>query len=562
MKISIRDYRGIARADIDLSGLTLVAGRNGAGKSAIAEAAAAVLTGQTLPVSGITKSGAGALVREGAPMGEVTLARDDANIANVKWPSAQYATDGTPPTATTHAAGLVSVLDVDARKRAAALIQYLGAEPTRDDLALALRDSGITETAIDVIWKTIEGNPGGWDDAHERARSTGQKLKGRWEQATGENYGSRKAESWCPPDWEDDLATKTADDLAVPVTLAHEFLETAIAGQAIDGAKRKVLEESAARAPALAETVERLDRERTGAFSASANANIELRTLSSSAASPPVQPCPHCRGDLVVVDGRITKPDFDIIDREESARRESAIAGKRREVEDLHARYAADDKSWSAARHDLDQANADAKTLREMPTMAPSAPGAVERHREEVRRAEARMAAFQAKEAADRIHETIASNQAIIAALAPDGLRKQRLIRMLREFNEERLRPLCAIAGWREIAITPTLDVTLDGRAYVLLSASERYRCRVVLAMAMAGIDGSAALILDAADILDRAGRNGLFRLARRSAAVPVLVCMTLGREEAERLAASGRVSVYWLEEGMASPVAALRHAA
>ena len=121
---------------------------------------------------------------------------------------------------------------------------------------------------------------------------------------------------------------------------------------------------------------------------------------------------------------------------------------------------------------------------------------------------------------------------------------------MLGEFNET-MRPLCAAAKWSIVAISDTLDIRYGGRPFALLSASEQYRVRVILTMAMARIDGSAVFIFDAADVLDRDGRNGLLRLAFGSG-MPVLVCMTLPREDAEKAAAGGTADVYWLKDGIA----------
>lgn len=100
-----------------------------------------------------------------------------------------------------------------------------------------------------------------------------------------------------------------------------------------------------------------------------------------------------------------------------------------------------------------------------------------------------------------------------------------------------------------------TLDVRYKARPFALLSASEQYRARVILTMAMAVIDNSAVVIFDAADVLDKQGRNDLFRLAI-GAGIPVLACMTLLREDADKAASSGKVTVYWLDGGIAERLA------
>ena len=55
--ISIRNYRAIDRADIDLGGITLVAGDVGYGKSSVCTAIAAVLSGRGIVWPDVTQEG-------------------------------------------------------------------------------------------------------------------------------------------------------------------------------------------------------------------------------------------------------------------------------------------------------------------------------------------------------------------------------------------------------------------------------------------------------------------------------------------------------------------------
>ena len=99
------------------------------------------------------------------------------------------------------------------------------------------------------------------------------------------------------------------------------------------------------------------------------------------------------------------------------------------------------------------------------------------------------------------------------------------------------------------------MTITYGGRHYSLCSTSEQYRCRAVLAVAMAKLDGSDLVALDAADVLDAEQRSGLFELLEE-AGLPALVCMTLARrEQLPELAALGLGASYWIQDGVAEPL-------
>jgi len=97
--------------------------------------------------------------------------------------------------------------------------------------------------------------------------------------------------------------------------------------------------------------------------------------------------------------------------------------------------------------------------------------------------------------------------------------------------------------------------VTLADRPYILLSESEKFRCRTALQVAMADLDGSAAVIVDAADILDRGGRNGLFAMLAQSG-MRSLVCMTMnGPGDVPDLSKPGLGRSYWIGDAILAPV-------
>jgi hypothetical protein len=85
---------------------------------------------------------------------------------------------------------------------------------------------------------------------------------------------------------------------------------------------------------------------------------------------------------------------------------------------------------------------------------------------------------------------------------------------------------------------------------------------RAIVQVAMAKLDGSDMVVLDAADVLDGTTRSGLFAMLEESG-LPALVCMTLTRrEQVPDLAASELGASYWIEDGIGQPLHAMREVA
>ena len=63
---------------------------------------------------------------------------------------------------------------------------------------------------------------------------------------------------------------------------------------------------------------------------------------------------------------------------------------------------------------------------------------------------------------------------------------------------------------WPIVTITSDMDITADGRAYALLSESERWRVDAMIAETIAHLSGEKLLVLDRVDVLDIEGREDL----------------------------------------------------
>src|SRR4029077_14174153 len=177
-------------------------------------------------------------------------------------------------------------------------------------------------------------------------------------------------------------------------------------------------------------------------------------------------------------------------------------------------------------------------------------------------RAEKRLSEFRMKGEADDINEKIESNEIVLDLLAGDGLRARKLNKVRAVFVEKQLRALTNEAGWSAVDIDADMALRYAGRPYGMLSSSEQYRVRAVLQLAMACLDGSDAVIVDGADILDAPARSGLFAMLDASG-VSALVCMTLSRrDQVPDLEAAGLGQSYWLAGGVLEPARQAKAAA
>ena len=548
--IKLRDFRGCERAEIECAPLALLAGKNAAGKSSVAQAVGAAASGNALPVAGLTKTQGGLLVRTGAANGTVELVGDGGTVW-MAWPAAAARQEGgDPPQASQYAAGLSSVLTLPQRDRARVLSDVLKALPTHDDVSAALAEKGWAPERCEAAWKLIEEQ--GWDGAYAARRDRGAEFKGRWRQVTGANYGSRIAAAWRP-----DLADLDEGELIDAVRHARAGLEKAQTAAAVSSVEQAQLRTEASLVGALTatEVIAATDVDRA---QAEVSAAQQARAALPSAEQPITHPCPYCNEPVIVQNARPR-----LIKSEVAPLQDSELKARRMAIAEADGKIAHAGDALNAARQKLAAARAAVENARRAQERIAANPGtaepgmSVEALRAEVSRTEKRLAEYRTKVEADEINAQIERNEQLLEVLAGDGLRAKKLSRVLDVFVGRQLKALTDAAGWAAVTIDAEMNVSM-GLPYPLLSKSEQYRVRAVLQVAMAIIDGSDLVVLDEADILDGPTRSGLFKMldAATQEGLAALVCMTLSRrDQAPDLAAIGLGRSYWLEAGVAEPI-------
>ena len=560
MKILVRGFRGADRAELSLDPIALVAGENGSGKSSVAQAVAAALTGCTIPFfrsakpdrAIFTKVEAKGLVRGGVDKASVVITGIDGRVT-VTWPAHEVTTEGTPPQSSKVAAGLVNPMEMEDADRQKFLSALLECEPKDGDIITACKDAGLHGDRAEEVCQLIMRQ--GWDPAYKLEREKGAKLKGQGEAAAGTDFGRLKAEAFVPEGWVDDLRETTLAQLEEHVANARQKVENALGALAVDAAE-----------------VDRLGQEAIAEKQAQAavdgfkptleTADQALRTATATVNAiviPAIQNCPHCDKPLEVTGGKVKKAVLGTKELQDLERRLGASkhlltdAGLARDIagkDMLALQQALGKHSGASVRYEAARGR---KGSQEALGVARDLLASLEKRR----------TALSTKTRADAAYRMILEQVKVVEILAPDGLRRAKLGRALADFNTKTLAPLCAAAGFPPIALNDALDLLYGGRPYYLLSESEKYRARAVLQTAVARLDGSLVVIFDGVDILDTQGREGLFAMIADDQELLFLACATIDPKYDEDgnctnipdLEAAEIGMTYLMESGQAQPL-------
>jgi len=558
MRVEIRDYRGVERADIELDPIALVAGNNEMGKSCVAEAMRAALTGNPIPIAGVLKKDARLLVRDGADHGAVLVTDLPNSGVQVNWPDCAVTVDGDPIKGSDYATGLTHVLDLNIKDRSKVLAHYMKSEPTKQDVERAAADAGYSDAAIAKIWESIDS--GGWDHTYAKTREYTVTLKGQWQGVTGEKYGAKKGEGFRPGD--DAGRAHLADCL---VTAEQAVLDTAgavaVSDAEVDNLKRKV--EAGEAVENGIELNDRLNDARSDLADLKADRAIQPDDPKDARKKVKPMPCPECGAALTLLSeagGGTHLITYKAAPQEKAL---SADVIKRRDgidkaITEQEATVRGMEQKIALASRTTSDAHAAAKRLEEIAKAPKLDEATIELAKDAVGDARSALTAFDNKVKAYKVHGDLVKNDLLIKVLAPDGLRKRILAAKLTEFNES-LDILCTAAYWPVVRIDENLDCHYGKRPLWAASLSGRWRARAAIQVVMAQMDGSAAVILDEADMLDQRGRNGLFKLLAvtgKACNLKALVCMTFsGRDKVPSLKQAGLGVSYWIEDGVAEAI-------
>ncbi|WP_258129201.1 AAA family ATPase [Achromobacter anxifer] len=590
-RITIENFQGARAVDLDLrTPAALIAGPNGAGKSSIAEAVRLALLGTPERVG--LKKEFGALVTDGAKVGAIALDLDDGAVG-ISLPKGTQSGEPLLPTspALPYVLAPERFAAAKADERRTLLFALSGTNVKADEIERRLLARGCSPLLVPGIKPILRS---GFAAGAEYAKQQATEAKGAWKAATGEQWGSQKAEGWAadvPPFDQAALVGERAALAGVDAKLeqytktlgAMEQKAAAYAAARDQVANRKA---QAAKLPALRQKLE---------FDQAEHAKLVARVdaLQAKAGTGPREGLVHdlarCLDDVYNIeeisfqlpgelDVRILKAfkayeeQYGSLDATGDAEASAALP-KAIEARDLMARSVEND------RRDIAAAEAAAAQLQDEAAPEEIQPADVEAARAKVTalRAERKaidervQALLNAKQAATgaaertasatRYHGDVLAWLAIGDALSPDGIPGEILAEALQPFNAK-LADLAGLAGWLTPAIAADIGITWGGRPYRLLSESERWRVDALIGAALAEISGLRCLILDRFDVLDMGGRGDALGLVDALAADGRMdTILLLGTLKAAPSAPSDAFTVHWIDQGYAGP-AKLKEAA
>lgn len=558
----VRGFRGCEKADIDIPGIALLAGLNGAGKSSICQAVAAAACAQPIPFFNsarpdkprFTKADGKALLRGGMEVGGARIEVDGAPVAEVTWPSMTASGNGSLQCSLI-AAGLVNPMEMEEVERQRYFSQLLEAVPAEKDLrdsvveaVPVLGEEDYADTLKDILTRVFGTD--GWDVTHKHFKERGARRKGEWEGKAGESFGAKKATDWKPAGWTPDLDALTLEEIGSACTRAAEKVEKAVAGAAVEAATLESLAERSKHEGLCQSELE-------GAQAAVVLTETVLKTRQQELGDiviPTATPCPHCGGLLDIAAGKGSIS----VKQSQATVATIAVAKQAYEAAVVAMQKAAEANTAAQNAYGVRKTAYDsvrgATAALETEKGKTGSQEAIAEARDFLRTVTSHKEMVEARDACATLAAQIQSNQKLIDILAPEGLRRQKLQKALTAFNKRVLGPLSAEAEYSTITIDDNLEVLYGGRRYFLLSASEQYRVRAVIQIAAAQYDKSALIIFDGADILDQEGRNGLFAMMSAANAHDYLVGMTvLKKTSVPDLYKLEIGRSYWVEEGIAT---------
>lgn len=559
--VKIQAVLGVDFAEIDLSKIALIAGHNASGKSSVVEATRAALTRDPM-IRGITKKAAGdSVVKRGATKGSVALG-DGENWVRVAWPAASVEEKGPDvPRSSRVAAGVETISGMTVKERQAFLHALLRAEPDEEMFVAALTQNGIAEDGAKKAWALLQEK--GWDVFHGLRVEAGRRLKGQWEEVTVENYGVNKASAWTPTGYDPTRADLGEDDWLNLIAKIRAEVEAEVGRAAVGAAVWEQRHASASKAPVLRLQLEgatgrHADHEKR--LQALATARQNLAPLPGDVAT-----CPHCQKAIVprVKDPRtgiwlVDKGPETLPSNTNLRELQQQHGSIEQEIQTQRAGLQAALIEVNRLKQECAAAATDEVWISENEAPADDGEGeALIAARERLRQEQVAHAAWKAKTRAAEIGKSIEANAVLIAALAPDGLRRKRASEVIGTWVRECVDPVCKAWDMAPISFDENMAILCDGAPYSLLAESEKYRVDAALQIATALQDGSYAIVLDRADVLLPSLRNKMFSILAGLDRPAMVAMAARDRDKVPQLADHGIGVSYWMASGTATEIGA-----
>lgn len=556
MLVEIRSYRGIDRADINLSSkVTLIVGENGKGKTSFLEGVQAVCTAEPNHFS-VKKADAPGYVNRGAKEGTVTL-RDENGTRRVTYPSLEV--KSLERAATTHrrvAMGLVKFHRMSEDELAKALETYASQQVDRERLSLELTEAGLFQGDRDRILDTVFGTdkiPGmGWDAGDKWASTEATKRKALFKNVAGCTWGVNQGVTFTPEGWELDLVEAQLEDLEKAVVDSRESHEQAIRENAFAESEIEQLQRDASE-------IENLNAEWHQANlrfeKSSREAKALEEKLTKAKADAHLITCENCGIKGTLEKGKLVKKN------NVTCLNTAELAVLERQVNQANQVKENDRNSSVSFQNRISSAKMAAEKLKEAEGLQIGAvdENAIDEAKIAIAQAETRLRAFKAKKQGTAYHNQIVALVKASEALGNNGLRKRVLIANLKPFNDK-LAEVCRTAGWGIVSVDPELQLRYDGGHWKFICESELFRLEVTMQLAIALLEESPLVVIDRANLLEKTALNQLFN-ALRDLKIRAVVAMSRSFDKdglpvnVPDLGKLGRGMTYWVEKSTIVPL-------
>ena len=562
--LSIQNYLGARAVDLAITTpVTLIAGKNGAGKSSLQEAIRHAMGGDAARVA--LKKDFKALMSDGASSSYATVATSEGEFSIVLPSGKGMHFD--------HGA-LPFVLDparfarLDANERRQFLFGLFSLSPDGPAVVDALKARGCAAAKIEQVRPLLRA---GFDAAAKEAQAKARDAKAAWRAVTAEAWGSEKAGKWAAPA----PAETYGKDMIAAAEAAVAETDAAIAeaNQQIGEARAKARQHAEAR-----RQIEELKAKAARLQAARIKLNLDqaqldewtakLATLpepGSNKPAPHLYGCPCCGVALQIVGGELVKYELP-----EAGPLDPDIETKRKQWSDAVALYT---RSVANDQRDIADAERAAQEIKDLEQRLGDAPPATERleqalagHQADRKARAATLAQMfeanrQAQAASENTKKAAAHHADVMAwlaiadALAPDGIPAEMLADAIDPINAS-LRGHAMAAEWAETLISSDMDILAGGRPYALLSESERWRADAMIGAAIADLSGLRLLVLDRFDVLDAKGREDLIYWLDAMSADEVLdTALVFGTMKALPAGLPETITPVWIEGGVVGEI-------
>lgn len=367
-----------------------------------------------------------------------------------------------------------------------------------DALISYLHENGRNRDQIDRVLPFFDSDPATMET---RVKEAATRAKGRWEQTTGERWGSKKGGEWVPdmpslggPSLSDqlDTARKTCKDLTDKIEdVRANMRQLRTFANLPPAAEIEAMRGMVARIPKAQELL--------------AEAEAAYQDAKQAEA---VIACPCCDEPLRLIDGALVKAEglenvlsLDDAEDDRTAAREQldTLLKAERRLDTI-------DALGDRPDGDLDQLKRKEKKLVSDHSEAAKHYDSIQSTMQTVEHLET------AQELSRDLHQEILLLSDMASECGPSGWGRQKGAGALVRINTM-MAELCSVAGWPIVALTPDLSVQWGGRRYSLCAESAQYRADFIIALSVALLTGLNWVAIDRVDVLDKKQRGGLLKL-------------------------------------------------